>query len=235
MPQEKRQRRLSGDQGLQDLNNPIRSKIEDIFKREIKRLRTKIDILELRETNSPLHKELENKTKEILHLIKRDSFLKLIIVREMKRVKILENEIKILKDIGTFNKDIEKELESLMNSDNDHGAQITSSDQPEDDADTFSDEEDSDDRISEADDENSQDGITENENQTDTDLSMSENVPGIDSSNMRIKDEPMEEEFKKTNPKHIKRIGHICRLCGFKAATKNPVRQLEDHLAQKHF
>ena len=154
---------------------------------------------------------------------------------ENKTKEIREDEIKILKDIGTINKDIEKELESLMNSDNDHGAQITSSDQPEDDADTFSDEEDSDDRISEADDENSQDGITENENLTDTDLSMSENVPGIDSSNMRIKDEPMEEEFKKTNPKHIKRIGHICRLCGFKAATKNPVRQLEDHLAQKHF
>ena len=72
---------------------------------------------------------------------------------ENKTKEIREDEIKILKDIGTINKDIEKELESLMNSDNDHGAQITSSDQPEDDADTFSDEEDSDDRISEADDE----------------------------------------------------------------------------------
>merc|ERR1712024_273825 len=54
------------------------------------------------------------------------------------------------------------------------------SDQPEDDADTFSDDEDSDDRISEPDDENSQDGITENENQTEPELSLSENVAGIE-------------------------------------------------------
>ena len=200
MPKAKRQRLPSGDQELEDIN------VLDVFKREIKRLRTKIEVLELREKNSPLHKELENKTQEILHLIKRDSFLKHIIVREMKRVKILEKEIEILKDNGTINKDIEKELESLMNSDNDHGAQIDSSQQPENDADTFSDEEDSDDVIRETDDENSQDSITQNENLTDTDLSLSENVPGIDSSNMRIKDEPMEEESKKTNPQTIKRI-----------------------------
>jgi len=83
----------------------------------------------------------------------------------------------------------------------DDGAQTASSCHPEDDVDTFSEDEDADDRISEAGDENSQED--DNEHHTDTELSLSENVPGIetnnsdshvDSSNMRIKDEPMEEE-----------------------------------------
>ena len=424
MPQAKRQRLPSGDSGLQDINNLIRSKIEDVFKSQLdglyrnidgnirgkaahikmlenqiktersdmsligqkisflekelltkvshnSGLEAKIKVLENREKNSPLkkelksrdleikrlNKELEKKTKEILQLkddtvliTKRDSFLKHIIVREMKRVKILEKEMEILekemeilKDNDTINKDIENELESLMNSDNvvdvgkttdindgdhpnrddsiaeeeeeddiadrdgevaeiendleevqeddhnipeeedgnvsqededcdipreeledanisqeenndgnipnleesggnsseenvtqahdseydtmaedeeenidrgdededllehDDGAQTASPYHPEDDADTFSDNEDADDRISEAGEENSQeDGVTENnENHTDTELSLSEYVPGIetnnpdsnvDSSNMRIKDEPMEEE-----------------------------------------
>ena len=423
MPEAKRQRLPSGDLGLQDINNLIRSKIEDVFKSQLdglyrnieanirgkvshikmlenqiktqrsdmsligqkisflekelltkvshnSDLEAKIKVLENREKNSPLQKELKSrnmeikrlnkelakKTQEILQLkddtvliTKRDSFLKHIIVREMKRVKILEKEMEILekemeilKDNDTINKDIENELESLMNNDNivdvgktadtnhgdppnrddsiaeeeddiadrdgeveekdddleeeqeddhnfleeddgntsqededcdipreeledanisqeenndgnissleecggktseenvseahdseeyntvtedeeenigrddehedllehDDGAQTASSYHPEDDVDTFSDDEDADDRISEAGDENSQeDGITENnEHHTDTELSLSENVPGIeknnsdshvDSSNMRIKDEPMEEE-----------------------------------------
>ena len=112
---------------LREKNSPLQKELES-KNSEIRGLKSSIELLKIRESNSPLKKELEFKTSEINHLkndilliAKRDSFLKSILVREMKRVKILEKEmeilekeIEILKDNNVINKDIEDELESLM-------------------------------------------------------------------------------------------------------------------------